>query len=319
MKHFYKYQKLTLVCIALALGTLYTLAQDYDFETNELGLCVMEAENYSAMVMVGELNSGTESYWDTASSPADYSGEGGMKAVNPGAAPGGSTEIPTTVAGYLRYNINFAEGGNYYVWARASKTGGSDDSYHAALCQDDVLLSSAVYVNFEGDLIPAENTGVWVWTYQSHATMAPAFVMVPAAGVYNFRIYIRERGFRIDKIVLARNPGFIPDSYGPDETRKLTGVKDVVSVNPNQFKVYPNPFSSATNISYKLDVTQQVRIKVLNALGEEIYALTNEMQQAGEHNFCWNLSATDQLKSGIYFIQLITGDNIQTVKTIITK
>ncbi len=326
MKHFYIYQKLSLIILAIVLSTYFSIAQDYDFvSTDELGypMVVMEAEHYSELVSVGDITETTGSTWvDTSTTPEGYSGDGFMKAYNPGSAPARFNDAYKN-AGYLRYNINFTAGGTYYIWARASRTGGSDDSFHAALADDVVIIDSVDMIAFEGDNLPKVNTNNWVWVYYSHQYDEPAQVTVPIPGVFNFRVYIRERGFKIDKIILTEDMFYIPDSTntGPDETLKPTGVESIDAGNPNLFKVYPNPFSSGSVISYQLDNPQHVSIKLYNEVGQELRILVNEMQQPGKHEFKWNLTASDvnDLKEGIYFVRFNSGNSVKTVKTIITR
>ncbi|MBN2611140.1 MAG: T9SS type A sorting domain-containing protein [Bacteroidales bacterium] len=319
MKHFYNFQRLALIFVALFTNFLISQAQDYDFVVNELGLCVMEAENYSEMVQIGEIGSGTESLWDTASSPVDFSGVGGMKAVNPGAAPG-DIAVALTSAGILKYNINFTEAGQYYIWARASRTGGSDDSFHAAIAQGEEIKNQVAYINFEGELVPTPSTNVWVWIYRSQPLEGAASVMVPVAGVYNFRVYVRERGFRLDKIILSRNPGYVPDGVGPEETAKVTGLADQKVQNNASLSIYPNPFAGNAALSYKLESAELVSIKVYNALGEEVAVLLNEVKQPGAHELSFNLSDhSNSTGNGVYFIRFQSGSEIQTIKAFHTK
>lgn len=310
--------------LVLLLFTLFTFgvmsAQDYDFEEDGMGMIVMEAENYSGMVQVGTIGSGTESLWDTASSPADYSGEGGMKAVNPGDNHG-TIEVAKTNAGYLKYNINFTNTGTYYIWARASKTGGSDDSFHAILAQGDAITSEAPFINF-GLLVGYVN-GTWGWVYASGSgdNIVSASITVPVAGIYNFRIYIRERDFRIDKIVLSRNPGYVPEGKGPDETLRISGLENLKTEQPKLMHIFPNPTGSAATISYKLDKPEFINIKVYNVLGEEVTTLVDELQNVGKHELIWNTADLThaQLNEGVCFVKIIAGSETETVKIIISR
>jgi len=295
--------------------------QDYDFKTDDLGTVVMEAEHFSDMIQIGDIGSGTESYWhDTATTPEGFSGDGFMKAENPGPAHA-SIDAAIAGAGYLRYNINFAGGGTYYIWARASHTGGSDDSFHAALADGDNILSKAEFINFQGDLVPTVNTNNWVWIYYSNPITAAATVTVPAPGVFNFRVYIREREFKIDKIILTPNSTYVPDSMstGPDETL-ATGLENNVT-GSRLLQVYPNPVRSTATVSFFLDRSEFVSIKVYNVLGEEVSTLSNELQKAGKREIRWD--ATDlsgnRLEGGLYFIKIKAGTETRTIKTMLVR
>ena len=82
-------------------GNLY--AQDYDFQQldDEWGLVVMEAENYSEMLIPGT------AYWELVQEPEFYSGEGAMQALPLGHGAYGDAAAALTNAPVLNYVINF--------------------------------------------------------------------------------------------------------------------------------------------------------------------------------------------------------------------
>ena len=61
---------------------------------------------------------------------------------------------------------------------------------------------------------------------------------------------------------------------------------------------YPNPFNPSTKISYIISNTENVRISILNVLGEEISVLVNEEKDAGNYEVVFT---ADNLPSGVYF------------------
>jgi hypothetical protein len=298
--------------------------QDFDFVTTfdfGLPMVVMEAEHYSSLVSVGDITETTGSTWvDTSTTPEGFSGNGFMKAYNPGSAPA-RVDDAIANAGYLRYNIYFPGVSTYYIWARASRTGGSDDSFHAALANGDNIIDKVDMIAFTGSLVPKVNTHNWVWIYYSNQYAEVAQVDVPSAGVFNFRVYVRERDFKIDKIILTSDASYIPDSMstGPDETI-FTGLESLIAGKAG-FQVYPNPVISDATISYVLNKTEQVSLKVYNVLGEEVTTLSDEIQKAGKHEFKW--SACDlsgkRLKGGLYFLRIKAGEETRTIKTILSR
>ena len=245
-----------------------------------------------------------------------------MKAHNPG-ANFGSINDALTNAGYMKYTIDFALPGTYYIWARATHESGSDDSFHAALADGDIILSQVEYINFQGDLVAHNNVNNWAWIYYSNPLAGPASVDVPASGVFNFRIYIRERNFKLDKIMLTRDPTYVADSSstGPDETLKVSGLESLVAGKSGYLEVYPNPVISDATISYILSKPELVSLKVYNVLGEEITTLADELQKAGKHDINWNTTELSgrELKEGLYFIKIMAGSESRTVKTILIR
>jgi len=80
--------------------------------------------------------------------------------------------------------------------------------------------------------------------------------------------------------------------------------------------VWPNPFNPSTTIRYDLAKAGQVRLSVLNVLGQEIQVITNEKLSAGTFSLNWNAS---RLASGVYFLRLQTTEGIQIQKMTLLK
>jgi hypothetical protein len=92
---------------------------------------------------------------------------------------------------------------------------------------------------------------------------------------------------------------------------------NVVSLdNYSLINNYPNPFNPSTKIGYYLKDRTNVRIVIMNALGEEIAVLANETQGYGFHEVEFN--AVD-FSSGIYFYSLQTSQYNETKKMILMK
>lgn len=64
---------------------------------------------------------------------------------------------------------------------------------------------------------------------------------------------------------------------------------------------YPNPFNPETTISYKLNTTGKVSLKIFDVLGREIASLVNEKKSAGLYKINFR---GENLSSGVYIYQL---------------
>jgi hypothetical protein len=95
------------------------------------------------------------------------------------------------------------------------------------------------------------------------------------------------------------------------------GVADKFELLPN----FPNPFNPTTVIPYELPQAGQVKLVILNPLGQIVKTLINGWQTAGRHQVVWDgRSASGQLlSSGIYFYCLKTGSFKQTRKMILIR
>lgn len=80
---------------------------------------------------------------------------------------------------------------------------------------------------------------------------------------------------------------------------------------------FPNPFSEITKISYTVHKANHVNLKVYNMIGEEIFTLVNEYQDAGTYSQDFD---AHQLTGGVYFYELKVGnDFVETKKMILAK
>ena len=79
---------------------------------------------------------------------------------------------------------------------------------------------------------------------------------------------------------------------------------------------YPNPFNPSTNIAFFLPEERHVRIAVYNVVGQQVGLLLDDSMGAGDHSVVWNGM---DMPSGIYIVQLETGNRIFTRKITLIK
>ncbi len=79
---------------------------------------------------------------------------------------------------------------------------------------------------------------------------------------------------------------------------------------------YPNPFNPATNISFSIQQTEFVTLKVYDVLGNEIKILVNEQKSPGSYNINFDGSG---LSSGVYFYKIDAGTFRDVRKMILLK
>ena len=102
-----------------------------------------------------------------------------------------------------------------------------------------------------------------------------------------------------------------------------TGIEyeDDVILSYELLENYPNPFNPSTIIKYNVTQTGNVKLTVLNLLGEEIKILVDDYKQTGYYNVEWfgdNNSGTVQ-SSGVYIIRLQTPNSLQIKKALLIK
>jgi N-acetylneuraminic acid mutarotase len=79
---------------------------------------------------------------------------------------------------------------------------------------------------------------------------------------------------------------------------------------------YPNPFNPTTTIGFGIQNKSNVRITILNAIGEEVAVVLNDEREPGFHKVEFNAA---NLPSGVYFYQLKAGGNVEIKKMILLK
>ncbi len=80
---------------------------------------------------------------------------------------------------------------------------------------------------------------------------------------------------------------------------------------------YPNPFNSATRISFSLPVPTSVSLRVYDVLGREVATpLKDHLMSAGLHQVAFDAAA---LASGIYLFRMEAAGQIQTRKMVVLK
>lgn len=99
----------------------------------------------------------------------------------------------------------------------------------------------------------------------------------------------------------------------------ISEIKVELSNQPSLFALeqnYPNPFNPETRISYNLANADNVKLVILNVLGQQVSILVNEKQDAGAHQIIFNASG---LASGIYYYKIESGSFSSVKKMIVLK
>ncbi|MFH0733043.1 MAG: T9SS type A sorting domain-containing protein [bacterium] len=127
---------------------------------------------------------------------------------------------------------------------------------------------------------------------------------------------VRDYTFTDSKLLTSGNYQYRLKQIDNDGSFTYTSVVDVVVGVPAEFSLtqnYPNPFNPSTTINFNMPTSDNVKIVIFNALGQQITTLVNGYQEAGFHSVNFNAS---QLTSGIYFYQMEAG-NFKAVKKMI--
>ncbi len=109
-------------------------------------------------------------------------------------------------------------------------------------------------------------------------------------------------------------------SYNLDDA---TGIDDRARtpVDFRLFQNYPNPFNPATTIEYSLASATNVKLTIVNTLGQTVKTLVNERQSAGHRLVRWEgrNDSGNQVASGVYLYILEVEGRIETRKMMLLK
>ncbi len=83
----------------------------------------------------------------------------------------------------------------------------------------------------------------------------------------------------------------------------------------------PNPFTSGTAVSYRVDRTDSVVLTIYNALGQVVRTLPQGQVTPGEHTAVWDGRDNDgnRVGSGTYFYELTVGQRSEAKKAVLLR
>ncbi len=106
------------------------------------------------------------------------------------------------------------------------------------------------------------------------------------------------------------------DFDGTVNYSNIVEVDFAAELNFSMEQNYPNPFNPSTTISFSTAKEVQVKLSIINALGETVKLLLNELKPAGYHQVTFDASG---FESGVYFYKIEAGDFVKTSKMLLLK
>jgi hypothetical protein len=159
------------------------------------GLAFVEAEDFTTNVADPE---GDGDVWIFASSVTGFSGTGYMFASPDN--DGGDDTPPDGPR--LNFTIDFSHTGTHYLWLRGYGAATPDDEVWAGLSAG----TAARMLWWPQD--------TWMWQNINTSDQRVA-INVPTTGNRTVSVWMRNDGFRFDKLLITSNPEYIPTGDGP--------------------------------------------------------------------------------------------------------
>ncbi|MGQ0827968.1 MAG: T9SS type A sorting domain-containing protein [Bacteroidota bacterium] len=89
-----------------------------------------------------------------------------------------------------------------------------------------------------------------------------------------------------------------------------TGINDNSKVD-FQLSIFPNPVTDKFSVTYSLLQSDNIKLEVVNLLGEKVKEIVSEKQSAGQHE---SSVGTEDMNAGVYFLKVTANDFSQLVK-----
>ena len=121
----------------------------------------------------------------------------------------------------LSFRVNFTQTGTHCIWLRGRadySLPGNGDSVHVGL--DGAAVSTS-------DRMGGWGNGEWTW--EKETMDGPrATIYVPSAGIHTVDVWMREDGFRLDKLIVAKSSSYTPSGSGPAESQRIGAAASFV-------------------------------------------------------------------------------------------
>ncbi len=102
----------------------------------------------------------------------------------------------------------------------------------------------------------------------------------------------------------------------PDTADVSAAQSGIQTETPTLSAAYPNPFSGRTMLGFSLPERDRVTLSVYDVLGREVARLVDGEHEAGQHEAVFAGSA---LASGVYVIQFVVGQRVQTQRLTLVR
>ena len=98
----------------------------------------------------------------------------------------------------------------------------------------------------------------------------------------------------------------------------ITGVAGIGenAMNNILLGIYPNPFSSSTNVQFYLIQQKKVSLSIYDLLGKQVSSVDENTYNSGWHNI---IIGSDNLKQGVYYLHIMIGEQEYARKLAIVK
>jgi len=225
--------------------------------------------------------------------------------------PGQETDLLAGLV-YVNIHTNLFPGGE--IRAQLDTVGGGTlpvelSSFASNVLKNNVTLnwSTVIEVNNSGFDIQRKSSESTEWTSVGYVTGYGNSNQVINYSFVDRGLNNGSYNYRLKQIDINGN-----FEYYNLQNEVIIGVP----VNYNLAQNYPNPFNPTTRIDFDIPENANVKIKIFDVNGREVFTLLNDIRPAGYYSIQVN---ADNFSSGVYYYTLTAGSFISTKKMIVLK
>ena len=122
-----------------------------------------------------------------------------------------------------------------------------------------------------------------------------------------------KENYSLNQTIKFESDMIIGDGFNPLEF-SMNIEEEISSLSVS--KAYPNPFNPSTNLEYSIINSGLVKVTVFDVTGRQVSVIENTYKNAGDYNVIWNAQNNT---SGIYYIQILSGNDVKTQKVVLLK
>lgn len=146
-------------------------------------------------------------------------------------------------------------------------------------------------------------------TQKNYYTTGSPMPMVVVVGGPSHKVYYKKTSYSTGDNTAIQNAINLALSE-----MSVTGIAD--NTKPSLFSAYPNPAKNEVTITYHLEKTSDVTLRIFDFAGKEVYAASTKNVGSGNQNV---LVPTSELAAGLYYVSINTETSKQTLKLEIVK
>jgi hypothetical protein len=225
-----------------------------------------------------------------------------------------------------------------FVWAKA--IGSFDDDYGTSIAVDQsdekTVYTTGTFIdtvdfdpgigfyniisNASDDIFISklDSAGNFIWAKATGGTnydLATSIVLDVSGNLYMTGHFFSD-SVLFDSTYLTNGSIWYSDIFVAMLGKTIVNGINQVSSSDNVINIFPNPFSNLTTIMFTNIEAKMTSLKIYDISGKLIMTLVDQFLIQGDYSIDWN---AENAGDGIYFLQLISGDNIQSRKIIISK